>query len=94
MDADVVRVDDGHLPVAYKPTTALAYYLSESTAWHRELWGFVLGDLLQIGKATNLGAMVPHRPAHISVVFVHGTASSVARWADLANDLVSNPRIR
>ena len=28
------------------------------------------------------------------MVFVHGTASSAARWADLVNDLLSDPRIR
>jgi triacylglycerol esterase/lipase EstA (alpha/beta hydrolase family) len=28
------------------------------------------------------------------VIFVHGTASSAARWADLVNDLLSDPRIR
>jgi pimeloyl-ACP methyl ester carboxylesterase len=94
MDADFVTVDNRNLPLEYEPTAALAYQLSESTAWHRELLGFFLGDLLHIEKATNLGSTVPHRPGRIPVVFVHGTASSAARWADLVNDLASDPRIR
>jgi pimeloyl-ACP methyl ester carboxylesterase len=94
MDADFVRVDDRNLPLEYEPTAALAYQLSESTLWHRELRGFFLGDLLHIEKVTSLAATVPHRPGRIPVVFVHGTASSAARWADLVNDLASDPRIR
>jgi pimeloyl-ACP methyl ester carboxylesterase len=39
-------------------------------------------------------ALSPHRPGRMPVVFVHGTASSAARWADLVNDLLSDPRIR
>jgi triacylglycerol esterase/lipase EstA (alpha/beta hydrolase family) len=50
--------------------------------------------LLHIEKVTNLAAMVPHRPGRIPFVFVHGTASSAGRWADLVNDLLSDPRIR
>jgi hypothetical protein len=38
--------------------------------------------------------VIPHRPGRIPVVFVHGTASSAGRWADLVNDLMSDPRIR
>src|SRR5262249_18313020 len=39
-------------------------------------------------------AAQPYRRGKIPVVFVHGTASSVFRWADMANDLLSDPRIR
>ena len=70
-------------PLEYEPTAALAYQLSESTVWQREFAGFFTGDLLRIEKATNLAAMAPHRPGRIPLVFVHGTASSAGRWADL-----------
>jgi pimeloyl-ACP methyl ester carboxylesterase len=78
----------------FEPTAALAYQLSESTVWQRELWGFFLGDLLQVEKMTNLAALSPYRPGRIPVIFVHGTASSAARWADMFNDLWGDPRIR
>ena len=42
-DADSVRVDNRDLPLEYEPTAALAYQLSESTVWQRELWGFSWG---------------------------------------------------
>jgi pimeloyl-ACP methyl ester carboxylesterase len=35
----------------------------------------------------------PHRSGLIPVVFVHGTASSAARWAQLFNELDNDPRI-
>jgi pimeloyl-ACP methyl ester carboxylesterase len=94
VDADSVRVDGRNLPLEFEPTAALAYQLSESTVWQRELWGFFLGDLLQVEKMTNLAALSPYRPGRIPVIFVHGTASSAARWADMFNDLWGDPRIR
>jgi pimeloyl-ACP methyl ester carboxylesterase len=93
-DADFVRVDNRDLPLEYEPTAAMAYQLSESTVWQRELRGFFLGDLLQVEKATSLAAVSPHRLGRIPMVFIHGTASSAGRWADLVNDLLSDPRIR
>ena len=95
-DADVstVQIDNQTLPLEYEPTATLAYGLSESKVWQLELAGFFTGDLLHIEKVTNLAAMVPHRPGRIPFVFVHGTASSAGRWADLVNDLLSDPRIR
>ena len=35
----------------------------------------------------------PYRPGLIPVVFVHGTASSAARWAQLFNELDNDPRL-
>ena len=35
----------------------------------------------------------PYRPGLIPLVFVHGTTSSVARWAQLYNELDNDPRI-
>ncbi|HBZ70161.1 MAG TPA: alpha/beta hydrolase, partial [Deltaproteobacteria bacterium] len=36
----------------------------------------------------------PYKKGRIPVVFVHGTASSPARWADMVNDLIADPRLR
>ena len=35
----------------------------------------------------------PYHPNLIPVVFVHGTASSPARWAEMANELLGDPAI-
>jgi len=94
VDAHSVHVDGRTLPLEYEPTAALAYQLSESNIWQTEFAAFFTGDLLHIEKVTNLAAVTPHKPGRIPLVFVHGTASSAARWADLANDLLSDPRIR
>src|SRR5262249_51377045 len=40
-----------------------------------------------------LVALRPYRPGLIPVVFVHGTASSAGRWAQLYNELDNDPRI-
>jgi hypothetical protein len=54
IDTDFVRVDNRSLPLEYEPTAALAYQLSESTVWQRELRGFFPGDLLLVEKTTSL----------------------------------------
>ncbi|MDD5322737.1 MAG: hypothetical protein PHD43_19425 [Methylococcales bacterium] len=41
-----------------------------------------------------LVSLEPYLPGKIPVVFVHGTAKSPARWADMANDLRADPWIR
>lgn len=71
-DADSVRVGDRTMPLEFEPTAALAYYLSESTVWQRELRGFFLGDLLQIEKITNPAG------AHSGGLC---TRNGVERWA-------------
>ncbi|HJY81638.1 MAG TPA: alpha/beta fold hydrolase [Candidatus Binatia bacterium] len=92
-DASTVQIDNQNLPLEYEPTAVIAYQLSESTVWQRELRGFFLGDLLRIEKNTSLVAVSPPQPGLIPLVFIHGTASSAGRWADLVNDLLSDPRI-
>ena len=39
-------------------------------------------------------SLAPYRSGRLPVVLVHGTASSAGRWADLVNDLSSDPVIR
>jgi pimeloyl-ACP methyl ester carboxylesterase len=41
-----------------------------------------------------LGMMHPYRPGRIPVVFIHGTASSPARWAPMLNELENDPVLR
>ncbi|HET6518317.1 MAG TPA: hypothetical protein VFG47_00645, partial [Geminicoccaceae bacterium] len=92
-DDEPVSIAGRTVPIEVEPTAALAYTLSTPEVWQTELAGFLRGDLLR-GRPTNLAAMQPHRPGRFPVVFVHGTASSAGRWADLVNDLTSDPAIR
>jgi pimeloyl-ACP methyl ester carboxylesterase len=93
-DTDTVQVGDRQVPLEAEPTAALAYMLGGSEAWDWELGGFLVGDLLRGRAPTQLFALEPYRPGRIPVVFVHGTASSPARWAEMFNELQNDPRIR
>jgi pimeloyl-ACP methyl ester carboxylesterase len=87
-----VVIDDREVPLEVEPSAALAYGLSRSTIWAWELRGFLAGDLFGQEKIEHPLAFVePYRPGHIPVVFVHGTASSPGRWADMLN-VLSNTR--
>jgi len=88
-----VRIGDNVVPLELEPTAALGALLNEARGWERELKWF-LGAALAIERPTQLGAREPYQTGKIPVVFVHGTASSPSRWADMVNDLDSDPRIR
>lgn len=91
---ETVRVGDRDVPLEVEPTAALAYMLTEQRPWELELKGFFGGALPGISEPTRLRAVQPYRRGRIPVVFVHGTASSPARWADMVNDLSNDPDIR
>ncbi len=93
-DTDAVQVGDRLVPLEAEPTAALAAMLSGSPAWDYELGGFLVGDLLRQRTPTQLGALEPYQPGRIPVVFIHGTASSAARWAEMFNELQNDPRLR
>lgn len=84
---------DGHtVPLEYRLTASLALALQQSNVWAREFRGFLFGGYLS-GLPSQLVTLEPHRAGRIPVVLVHGTASSVGRWADLINDLLADPKI-
>ena len=87
-----VDIDGRQVPLEVEPTAALAYGLSGSKVWSWELWGFLLGDLMG-QERTSLAFAQPYRPGRIPVVFVHGTASSPGRWADMLNVLSNAPNL-
>ena len=89
----MVKIAGNDVPLESEPTAALALTLSDKTVWASELSGF-LSDLTNVfTKRTRLVSTRPYRPGLIPVVFVHGTASSAPRWAQLYNDLDNDPRI-
>jgi pimeloyl-ACP methyl ester carboxylesterase len=82
------------IPLELEPTAALAWALQEGPIWERELKGF-LGSVFQVpGAPPQLISVTPYRPGLIPVVFVHGTASSAGRWAEMYNVLENDPVIR
>lgn len=91
-DDRTISIDGYTVPLAYRLTASLALALQESSVWAREFRGFLFGDLLS-DLPSQLVALEPHRPGRIPVVLVHGTASSVGRWADMINDLLADPAV-
>ncbi|MCK8787229.1 alpha/beta hydrolase [Roseomonas sp. NAR14] len=91
-DAAAVSIAGRRVPLEYRPSAAFAEGLAESNLWSQELRAFLFGSLLD-QMPSQLVALAPHRPGRIPVVLVHGTASSSSRWADMVNDLISDPVI-
>jgi hypothetical protein len=93
LDVDTVEIEGKPVALEAEPTAALAEGLSESRFWQGELKAF-FGDLLGVAGSSGIAGLRPYRPGRIPAVFVHGTASSPGRWADMVNDLVADPRLR
>jgi pimeloyl-ACP methyl ester carboxylesterase len=94
-DTPTVTVGSTVVPLASDPSAALAYRLEGAPVWDFELAGFRRSDLRisDTQKTHGLFFLNPYRPGRIPVIFVHGTLSSPARWAQMANELLGDPRI-
>lgn len=92
-DTETVTIEGREVPIEIDETAPIAGQLAESPMWKQELWGFFGRNAAGIPLPA-LVSLEPYIPGQIPVVFVHGTASSPARWADMANDLLSDPWIR
>ncbi len=86
-----IEVAGARVPLEYETTSALALSLEGSRLWSFGITGFRRGDALPVEDG--LMMMTPYVPGRIPVVFVHGTASSPARWAELVNELQSDSRL-
>jgi len=93
LDTETIDIDGRAVPLEVEPTAALAASLAASQFWKRELEVF-LGDAIGVRKESALVGLRPYKAGRIPVVFVHGTASSPARWADMVNDLIADARLR
>ncbi|MCW2239162.1 esterase/lipase family protein [Azospirillum canadense] len=93
-DTEAVLIDHQHVPLEVEYTSTLAYMLSGLPVSEIEFGGFLRGSLLEQKVPSRLVALEPYRAGRIPVVFVHGTASSAVRWAEMLNDLRGDPRIR
>ncbi|MFN8642506.1 MAG: alpha/beta fold hydrolase [Candidatus Binatia bacterium] len=92
-ERDTVDINGTPVPLEIDRSATLAVTLAEVGFWRQELSQF-LGDAIGARKTARLFAREPYHPGRIPLVFVHGTNSSAARWADMVNDLENDPRIR
>lgn len=93
--ATTVTIDSRTVPIEYETSSALAYTFEGSRIYELEFRGLFSGDFFIIKDRAryrdDLFLVEPYRPGLIPVIFVHGTASSPARWAEMFNEL-SNDR--
>jgi len=97
-ETPAVQVGTYSVPLESDPSASLAYRLEGAPMWDFELAGFRRGDFSFLGSGNNgdssgLYMLRPYHPNLIPVVLVHGTASSPARWAEMANELLGDPAI-
>ena len=90
---DSTELEGRRVPLETESTASLAYTLAESPLWAQEIKGFLSGVGV-VDEQSQLAALSPYKPGRIPVVFVHGTASSAARWAQMINELANDRRLR
>jgi hypothetical protein len=92
-EADEVAVDGRPVPLELDPTAVVASTLNDSPIWAHEFRGLFRVLIPNPGARTQLASITPYRPGLIPVVFVHGTASSQGRWAEMYNRLSNSSLI-
>ncbi|MFM8410656.1 MAG: esterase/lipase family protein [Alphaproteobacteria bacterium] len=89
---DRASIEGREVGLEVDETAPLAVMLAGSPVWKQEFWAFFGRNSAGVPLPV-LASIEPYRPGRIPVVFVHGTESSPARWADMANDLLADPWI-
>ena len=92
-EAETVTIAGHELPLEAEPSVALAKTLVEQNPWQNEISAFV-GKVVSRPQQAALSGLAPPRRNRIPLVFVHGTASSGARWADMINDIDADRDVR
>jgi hypothetical protein len=93
-DKDSVTIAGEPVPLETEPTAALALTFTGVPIMELESFGF-LGRLTGLmAERPPLVSTTPYRPGLMPVVFVHGTASSTVRWAEMYNRLQADQEIR
>lgn len=92
-----VEIEGRTVPLEYESSSAFAATLSNDLIWKFETRGFFRGDFLpfeEVSAGEGLFLLQPYAKGRIPIVFVHGTASSPGRWADLVNEVENVPVLR
>jgi pimeloyl-ACP methyl ester carboxylesterase len=93
-DEESVSIAGERVPLEGEPSAALAFTFTGLPIIEVETFGF-LGRLSGImAERPPLVSTTPYKPGLIPVVFVHGTQSSIPRWAEMFNRLLADPAIR
>ena len=93
-DAESVAIAGEQVPLEADPTAALALSFTGIPIVELEMFGF-LGRLSRAwADRLPLFSTTPYKPGLIPVVFVHGTESSVLRWAEMYNRLLADADLR
>jgi len=93
-ERDAIAVGDDVVPLENEPTAALALTFTGVPVTEVELFGFLGRLSTALEKRPPLVSATPYRPGLVPVVFVHGTASSIVRWAEMYNRLYADPELR
>jgi pimeloyl-ACP methyl ester carboxylesterase len=91
-DDNLLKVKDRRPPLETDTTTPMAYMLETSKIWDFGLDAFLGKDFQSIPNGLYLTQ--PYRPGRIPVVFVHGTFSNPAWWAEMLNTLRGDPILK
>ena len=86
---NLLEVKDRHPPLETDTTTPMAYVLENSKVWGLGLGAFLGNKFESIPNGLYLTQ--PYQPGRIPVVFVHGTFSNPAWWAEMLNTLRGDP---
>ncbi len=84
-DDNILEVNGRHPPLETDTTTPVAYALEVSKVWRLGMGGFIGKEFDSIPNGLHLTQ--PYRLGRIPVVFVHGTFSNPAWWAEMVNTL-------
>ncbi len=87
-----VEINGVQVPLEKEPSASLAAMVAEAPVLKTEILAFFGAVTQQMDKG-RLIALRPHKRGRIPIVYVHGTASSPARWAEMVNVLDNDPRI-
>jgi len=87
-----IEVEGQRIPLEADLTSPTALSLGKSRLWSFETQGLLSGE--SSGYPPGIFFHLPYSPGKIPVVFVHGTASSPARWAQLFDALNGYPALR
>jgi hypothetical protein len=89
-----IEIAGEEVPLENEPTASLALTFTGIPIVRLETLGLLgrLGGLLRDREP--LVSTTPYKPGLVPMVFVHGTASSIVRWAEMYNRLMADSEIR
>ena len=86
-EKEALSIAGKHIPLEKDLSAQLAYNLNQSFLWDMGMMQFFKGAITPNG----VYQLEPYSPGRIPVVFVHGTFSSPAPWAEMVNTLRADP---